>query len=672
MTRLQPHASSTKPPRIVDAPLPLTEELCSELRERLAKVRESESGGISQALRRRAELTIPQLSFAADIGERELLAFEESGNVRDLEEPVWDCVEGGFEAPGAAIDRLVRVLEPDADEEQQLRFDLIDEVDYLAGTLGKLLSLEPDQEASKSDADPWEYEPARARRRRGERGQGLSIVNALGVAPKAVETPNEEVASMPGQPTFKLQLVTETAEGSTASVAEIAIFSRHAQSIENVGMTLEESKDVLRQLQRTIVQQQVDAFVRSRSECSCCGRRLGKKGMHQIVYRTLFGKLELDSPRFRHCKCHTGGLRSFSPVAELLPERSSPELLFMEAKWASLVSFKMAARALQDMLPVDSKLSAASVRNHTLLVARRCESELGAEKFAFDEDHPAGDDKASVASPVTVGIDGGYLRKWKDRTSNFEVIVGKSVPTTGPAKCFGMVQQFDEKPKRRLFSVLAGQGVGAGQSVRFLSDGATIVRNLQRAMHPNAEHILDWFHIAMRLTVLKQYLRGIVRIEKDAGKYGVDSIGRKLQTALDSAKWNLWHGKTDDALDQLEDVNALSCNFEKSYPKYKKLECALRELCTYLRRNRSMMPSYGAYWREGRVISSALIESLVNSLLGKRFSKKQQMGWTPEGAHLLLQARVKFANGEMAVAFKNWYPDFSASDDYAEKEALAA
>ena len=72
----------------------------------------------------------------------------------------------------------------------------------------------------------------------------------------------------------------------------------------------------------------------------------------------------------------------------------------------------------------------------------------------------------------------------------------------------------------------------------------------------------------MRLTVLKQYLRGIVRVEKEAGDYGADSIGRDLQGALDSTKWKLWHGKVDDALDRLADVEALSCNFESTYPKF--------------------------------------------------------------------------------------------------------
>ena len=39
---------------------------------------------------------------------------------------------------------------------------------------------------------------------------------------------------------------------------------------------------------------------------------------------------------------------------------------------------------------------------------------------------------------------------------------------------------------------------------------------------------------------------------------------------------------------------------------------------------------YGARWRAGQVISAAFIESLVNSLLAKRFAKKQSMQWTLE------------------------------------------
>ena len=44
----------------------------------------------------------------------------------------------------------------------------------------------------------------------------------------------------------------------------------------------------------------------------------------------------------------------------------------------------------------------------------------------------------------------------------FEVIAGKSMPTDGPAKCFGYVQTIDAKPKRRLFEVLKSQGMQIG------------------------------------------------------------------------------------------------------------------------------------------------------------------------------------------------------------------
>ena len=79
-------------------------------------------------------------------------------------------------------------------------------------------------------------------------------------------------------------------------------------------------------------------------------------------------------------------------------------------------------------------------------------------------------------------------------------------------------------------------------------------------------------------------------------------------------------------------------------------------------RNAGMIPNYGKYWRNGRIISTAFIESLVNSFLGKRFTKKQQMQWTPKGAHLLLQVRAKVANQELPAAFKRWYSDFNVKN----------
>jgi hypothetical protein len=58
----------------------------------------------------------------------------------------------------------------------------------------------------------------------------------------------------------------------------------------------------------------------------------------------------------------------------------APELLFMETKWASLVSYGLTAQALKDFLPVDATLNATTIQNHTLTVAQCCEAELGEER----------------------------------------------------------------------------------------------------------------------------------------------------------------------------------------------------------------------------------------------------------------------------------------------------
>jgi hypothetical protein len=63
---------------------------------------------------------------------------------------------------------------------------------------------------------------------------------------------------------------------------------------------------------------------------------------------------------------------------------------------------------------------------------------------------------------------------------------------------------FDTKPKRRLWDVLQAQGMQANQQVPFFSDGGATVRMLPRYQHPEAEHMLDWFHITMKITVLQQ------------------------------------------------------------------------------------------------------------------------------------------------------------------------
>jgi hypothetical protein len=42
--------------------------------------------------------------------------------------------------------------------------------------------------------------------------------------------------------------------------------------------------------------------------------------------------------------------------------------------------------------------------------------------------------------------------------------------------------------------------------------------------------------------------------------------------------------------------------------------------------------------------------------VSKRLVKKQQMRWTPTGAHQLLQVRTRVLNGQLRCDFERWHP----------------
>ena len=83
-----------------------------------------------------------------------------------------------------------------------------------------------------------------------------------------------------------------------------------------------------------------------------------------------------------------------------------------------------------------------------------------------------------------------------------------------------------------------------------------------------------------------------------------------------------------------------------------------RELSTYLAHNAGHLVNYGERHRNGERISTAFVESTVNHVVSRRLVKKQQMQWTPRGAHLLLQVRTQVLNDDWDDTFRRWYPRF--------------
>ena len=72
------------------------------------------------------------------------------------------------------------------------------------------------------------------------------------------------------------------------------------------------------------------------------------------------------------------------------------------------------------------------------------------------------------------------------------------------------------------------------QDSTVLADGNDTLRALQLEMSPQATPMLDWFHLTMKLTVVKQYGKGLV--------HGDAVVGKAIREKIERLKWSLWHG----------------------------------------------------------------------------------------------------------------------------------
>ena len=447
-------------------------------------------------------------------------------------------------------------------------------------------------------------------------------------------------------------------DGATDAPEEVASFEKRTERPEDLGLAIAEGKALLAAVQERMVKAQAAAWARQHRCCPACGAQRRIKGSYPIVFRTLYGDVRLASPRLHRCPCQPGdGPATTSPVSALIPGHIAPERLYLEARWASLVPYAAAAGLLADVLPITSGGDATTLREHVLRVAERAEAELAEERTSFIDGCPA--DWAELPIPqgrIVVGLDGGYVRNWEGRVSNFEMIVGQSVPEDRDTRYVSLVHGYDRKPKRRLFDVLRSQGLQPNQDVTFLTDGGEEIRSLTELVASESEHALDWFHITMRVTVLEQYARGVAHHDKAAGQRLLDS--------LESIKWLLWHGNLHRSQQEIgffeEDVDGLALD----YPQLGKFARAAHEFAVYITRNTASLINYGERHRAGERISSCLAESTVNAVISKRFAKRQQMQWTKRGAHLLLQTRTRALDGTLRPLFERWYPGL-ANDNVA-------
>ncbi len=107
---------------------------------------------------------------------------------------------------------------------------------------------------------------------------------------------------------------------------------------------------------------------------------------------------------------------------------------------------------------------------------------------------------------------------------------------------------------------------------------------------------------------------------------------------------------------------------ETDHASIKALRKAAAKFETYIANNKGMIPHYAERRRYGECVSTGFVESTVNTVVGKRFGKRQQMRWSKQGAHLMLQTRARTLDGTLRSKFEQWYPGMKSGG----KDKMAA
>ena len=125
-------------------------------------------------------------------------------------------------------------------------------------------------------------------------------------------------------------------------------------------------------------------------------------------------------------------------------------------------------------------------------------------------------------------------------------------------------------------------------------------------------------------------------------------------------------------LEDLRDDFEIACAADGAADKQRAFFERLDEFCTYIGRNSEQVPNYGERHRCGEPISTATAEATVNQVISRRMVKKQQMRWSPRGAHLLLHVRTRVLNDDLAADFARWYPGLTVPGSAASRRCLTS
>lgn len=431
--------------------------------------------------------------------------------------------------------------------------------------------------------------------------------------------------------TKQIRIVVESLNDAGEVTEKAVVMTKNVikpDSIIDLGFRHSEQIDLLRHIQQQLLDKQSVYLKDDLPACPECGGKLYKSGYVKSDFHSVFTDHKVAAGR-QICKlCKWTSIPS---VRSLFGDSSHPDLVKIQCEFGANHTFRDAQK-LMNLIANEKR----SVNSHDRI--KRMAEAVG----QHISDHPdvQCEDEIKPANHLYIQVDGGHVATVEEDKRSFEVMTSvvfdaKNIKYTGGkdkkeggistirghlkskhCAASALLDSQDTMKKQTLTAAIK-QGMTEGTKMTALCDGASNCWSIVDSLEGKCqflERILDWFHISM--------------------KFQNTRLGKEdMNEQLSGAKWFVWNGLSDKAIERLRSINGALKDDKKGQEK-------VQSLLTYIENNAEFIVNYQKRQDAGLIFTSQMAESTVESLINQRCKGQQHMRWSRKGLHALVQIRA--------------------------------
>jgi hypothetical protein len=429
---------------------------------------------------------------------------------------------------------------------------------------------------------------------------------------------------------YGIRLISQYYDRVSGEVIESIIFHdeevKKAETLNQLGHTHVEQIDLLQKIQDFKIKHQM--VLNSIDTCPMCQSKTQKSGIFTSRFHGPLTDHKVDVQR-KKCKC---GWSSETSIDGIYGSSIHPDLLKKQALQGAQTSYEKSSQYLNaESAHKRSVNSHSQIYKSVKLIGTHLENVRSS----------ANDNNEKTIKPadfLIAQIDGGHI-KARGTARSFEAMVAKVYRPEelsyvdkhhnrlNSKTVVASAKDDQQKTMKTLFkSACRKQGMTKQTHVTGLADGADNCWSIANSITDECFQltcILDWFHVTMKF-------RNI-------------AIPEEHKELYEKAKWNVWHGRAEQAVIRLEELTEFNLESE--------IKTKINSLKNYIHNNRDKIINYDTRKKEGLPYTSNQAESTVNTLINNRQKGKQKMLWSREGAHYVLQIRSSLFSNEWE---KDW------------------